>query len=284
MNLSLAESKANAIINSLQIRYPSEIDIREISIERGAYVHEKDIAGAEAWLVRKDNRAIITVSSRLREPGRKNFAIAHELGHFELHNDSQILICQNEDMNVWNKIHSQELEANEFASNILMPKEIFKRYIKKEIPNMNRVSELSNEFGTSLTATAIRYAQLSKEPCVVAISSNSKLKWYKRSDSFGFHLRVGDKLSPDCYAYDFFDGKDLPTRPRKVSATAWIAGDIDPDGEIFEHSIALKTYDIVLSLLFVDKEIRYRFRKRDEEEPEYDLTDKFTRNGKRWQW
>jgi len=284
MNLSLAALRASTIIQNLQIRYPSEIDIREISMERGAFVHEREIAGAEAWLVRKGDQAIITVSSRLHEQGRKNFAIAHELGHFELHNDSQLVICSDEDMYVWNKLKDQEVEANEFASSILMPEEIFSRYVKKEIPNMDRVSELSGEFGTTLTATAIRYAQLSQEPCAVAVSSNSTLRWYKKSDYFGFHLKVGEKLDQDTYAADFYKGKELPTRPRKVSANAWITGDIDPDSEIIEHSVALRSYGVVLSLLAIDKEIRYRFQKRDEEEPEFDLTNKFTPDGKRWRW
>ncbi len=284
MSLSLAILKADTIIQSLQIRHPSEIDIKEISMERGAYVRERNLDGAEAWLVRKGNRAIITINSRIYEQGRKRFAVAHELGHFELHHDSQLVICSDEDMYAWNRTKAQEIEANEFASCILMPEAIFSRYIKKETPNMNRVSELSGEFGTTLTATLIRYVQLSPEPCAVAVSKNCILKWYKKSDSFGFHLKVGEELSPDTYAFDSFEGSELPAKPRSVPANAWIAGNIDPDGEIIEHSVALKSYGVVLSILWVDKEIRFQFQKGDEEEPEFDLTDKFTPDGKRWQW
>ena len=118
----------------------------------------------------------------------------------------------------------------------------------------------------------------------MAISSNCTLRWYKKSESFGFHLKVGQKLSSDTYAFDYFAGKELPKKSRRVPATGWIAGDIDPDGEIIEHSVALKSYGVVLSLLWVDKEIRFRFKKRDDEEPEFDMTDKFTPDGKRWQW
>ena len=284
MSLLPATVKANSIIQSLQIRYPSEIDIKEISMERGAYVRERNIDGAEAWLVRKGNKAIITVNGRLQEQGRKRFAIAHELGHFELHSDSQLVICSNEDMYIWNRSKAQEIEANEFALCILMPEVIFSRYIKNEAPNMAMVSELSSEFGTTLTATALRYAQLSPEPCAVVLSKNCILRWYKRSDSFGFHLKVGEKLSPNTYAFDSFEGSELPTKPRSVPAAAWIDGDIDPDGEIIEHSVALRSYGVVLSLLWVDKEIRSQFQKRDDEDPEFDLTDKFTPDGKRWQW
>lgn len=284
MSLSLATLKADAIIQSLQIRYPSEIDIEAISMERGAYVRERNIDGADAWLVRKSNKAIITINSKIYEKGRKRFAIAHELGHFEIHNDSQLVICSDEDMHDWNKIKSQELEANEFASTILMPKDIFSRYIKIEMPNMDRVSELSGEFNTTLTATALRYVQLSSEPCAVAVSSNGTLKWYKKSESFNFHLKVGQKLSPDTYAFDSFDGLEIPKKPRTVPATAWIASDIDSDGEIFEHSVELSSYGIVISLLWIDKEIRRKYQERDDDEPEYDLTSKFTPDGKRRQW
>ena len=65
MSLLPATVKANSIIQSLQIRYPSEIDIKEISMERGAYVRERNIDGAEAWLVRKGNKAIITINCKI---------------------------------------------------------------------------------------------------------------------------------------------------------------------------------------------------------------------------
>ncbi len=232
-------------------------------------------------MVRHGKRAIITVNNKLHELGRKRFATAHELGHFELHNDSQLLVCNDEDMLAWNQSKLQEIEANEFASCILMPETILSHYVKKEAPNMDSVSELANEFGTTLTATALRYTQLSTEPCALAVSKDGILKWYRRSVSFGFHLKVGEKLSPDTYAFDYFDGSNLPTRSRKVPADAWVAGDICQDGEIFEHSVALGSYGVVLSLLWIDKEIR-RVWQRDEEEPEFDLTDKFNPDGKRW--
>jgi len=283
MSIQQATLKANAIIRDLQIRYPSEIDINDICMERGAFVHEKHIDGAEAWLVRHGKRAIIAINDKLHELGRKRFATAHELGHFELHNDSQLLVCNDEDMLAWNQSKLQEVEANEFASCILMPETIFPRYVKKGAPNMDSVSELASEFGTTLTATALRYTQLSTEPCALAVSKGGILKWYRRSISFEFHLKVGEKLSPDTYAFDYFDGSDLPTRSRKVPADAWIAGNICQDGEISEHSVALGSYGIVLSLLWIDKEIR-RVWQRDEEEQEFDMTNKFNPDGKRWQW
>lgn len=279
-------AKAKEIIETLQIRYPSEISIRDIAMERGAYVRERALEGSEGRLARKGARGIITVNEWIPEEGRKRFAVAHELGHFELHTDSQLILCTEEDMYVWNETEEQELEANEFAANILMPEEIFKCYLKNEAPNMETVKELAQEFRTTLTATALRYVNISQEPCAVVVCKDGYIKWYKKSGSFNHHVRVKEKLSPNTYAFYFYEDGDLPMRPETVPAAAWLAGDIDEDAWIIEHAITLRSYGVVLSLLWIHEEIRSRYRRYDydEGEPEYDLTNPFTPDGKRWRW
>jgi Zn-dependent peptidase ImmA (M78 family) len=276
--------RAEEIIKNLQIRDAAEIHVMEIAMERGAFVRERSLDGSEARLIRKGNLGIITVNSGILEEGRKRFAIAHELGHFELHTVSQLILCAEEDMFVWNENKAQEIEANEFAASILMPKEIFAGYLKPGQPNMDVVKDLAAKFRTTLTATALRYAQLSIEPCAVAISKDGIIKWYKKSTSFDFHIKVGEKLSPNTYAFDFYDGVDLPGRPQKAPASAWLAGDFDDEAEIFEHSLALRSYGVVLSLLWIHQEVRPAHRRYDDDEPEFDLTNPFTPDGKRWRW
>ncbi|MDO9529373.1 MAG: ImmA/IrrE family metallo-endopeptidase [Syntrophales bacterium] len=276
--------KAGEIIKRLKIRDPSEIHIHDIAMERGALVREKILESSEAWLVRKGRLGIITVSTRIPEQGRKRFAIAHELGHFELHQDSQLIICTEQDMFQWNESKSQEIEANDFAANILMPEDIFSDHIGSESPSIDIVAKLADEFRTTLTATALRYVQLSSEPCAIVISGDSSVRWYKKSNSFEFHVKVGEKLSPNTYAFDFYDGVEMPLKPEKVPASAWIAGNVDEEADIMEHSVALNRYNVVLSLLWIHKEIRPKYRRYDEDEPEHDLTNPFTPDGKRWRW
>jgi hypothetical protein len=196
-----------------------------------------------------------------------------------------LILCTEEDVLVWNENKLQEYEANEFASEILMPEVIFLRYIKVEPPNMETVKDISKEFRTSITATTLRYVQLSAEPCAVVISIGGLIKRYKKSNSFDFHIKVGENLSPNTYAFDFYDGKDLPNKPRKVPASAWLAGRINEDAELLEHSLGLTTYDVVLSLLWINEEILFNHQSHDDsEEPDFDLTNPFTSDGKRWRW
>jgi Zn-dependent peptidase ImmA (M78 family) len=278
-------ARAEEIIQNLQIREPDEIHIIEIAMECGAFVRERSLDSSEARLIRKGDLGIITVNSGIPEEGRKRFAIAHELGHFELHAVSQLILCTEGDIYIWNENKEQEIEANEFAASILMPEDIFTKHFKPGQPSMEVVKELASKFMTTLTATASRYVQLSLEPCAVAICKNGYIKWYKKSKDFNFHIRVNEKLSPDSDAFYFYEDDVLTDRSIKVPATAWLAGDIDESSWIIEHSIALRKYQVVLSLLWINEEIKYEYeRKNYEDEPEFDLSNPFTPDGKRWRW
>ncbi len=279
----LASEKAKAIIKTLQIRNPSEITVKEIAAVRGAFVKERSLTGSEARLVRKGSIGIITINDMIPENSRRRFAIAHELGHFELHNSSQLLVCNEEDMFIWNHRKNQEVEANEFAANLLMPKHLFLRFLQCKTPNIEHIREVANEFRTSLTATALRYVGLSSEPCAFVVSRDGAIEWYKKSSAFDFHVNVGEKLSKDTYASDFYDGISMSGRPQKVHAEAWLAGTFSEDSEIIEHSFALMKYNTVLSLLWIDDDIR-TCSENEDDDPEYDLTNPFTPDGKRWLW
>jgi Zn-dependent peptidase ImmA (M78 family) len=279
----LPSLKAKEIITDLRIRTASEIDIEDIAMERGVVVRERVLRGSEARLVRKGRFGIITVNTLIPEEGRKRFAVAHDLGHFELHRESQLLFCTEQDMVVWNENKMQEIEANEFAANMLMPESLFNGRLGKDAPNLDIVKELAGEFKTTLTATAVRCAQISTEPCAAVISRDGVIKWYKKSGTFKYHVKVGNKLSPNCYAFDYYDGVDLPAKPKKVPAYAWLAGNVDGEAEIIEHSQAFTRYDVVLSLLWIYEDIRPAWQMEDDD-TELDLTSPFTPDGKRWQW
>lgn len=280
-----ASRKAEEIIESLCIRFPSEISIKDIAMERGAFVRERSLRGSEARLILKGNLGIISVNSTIPEQGRKRFAIAHEIGHLELHRSTQLIICSEQDMNVWNESSRREREANDFAASMLMPENLLKRYVGRDQPTMGIIRDIASKFRTSLTATALRYVHLSFEPCAIVISKGGIIKWYKKSNSFAFHVKVGEKLSPDSYAFDFYHNKDLPEKPQRTPACAWLAGRINDEADIFEHSFALKNYGVVLSLLWVYDDICFDYqRSYEDDETEFDLTNPFRPDGKRWRW
>jgi hypothetical protein len=253
-------------------------------MELGVFTRERILEGSEARLVRRGRNGIIAVNSAIREEGRKRFAIAHELGHFELHSNSQLVFCSEGDMHVWNDNKSQEVEANSFAATLLMPELFFIKYRKSEPPNMDTVMWLAREFRTTLTSTALRYVQLSIEPCAVVISRDGMIKWYEKSTDFDFHVKVGQALSHFSYAYGLFKGISAPTKPERVPADSWLAGGIAEEAEIFEHSLLLQSYNVVLSLLWINEDIYSTSKYNDDDEPEFDLRSPFASNTKRLRW
>ena len=66
----------------------------------------------------------IIYNETVRSPGRRNFTLAHELGHYLLHRQlhPQGLQCTNRNMADWDEARNKiEAEANTFASYLLMP-------------------------------------------------------------------------------------------------------------------------------------------------------------------
>ncbi|MFZ5233694.1 ImmA/IrrE family metallo-endopeptidase [Enterobacter bugandensis] len=76
-----------------------------------------------ALFITPDVTAII-YNENIKEDGRKNFTIAHEIGHYCLHSDREEVQCRLEDVGAFSLTpHGKEIEkeANEFAACLLMP-------------------------------------------------------------------------------------------------------------------------------------------------------------------
>lgn len=249
----LITAAANRIINYYGITKPDEINLRDIAADKNILVEEKIIRGAEGRIVQNDKGAIIVINSEIREEGRKHFVLAHELGHFELHRNIMHFICDEEALLDWHNSNPREYEANTFAAEMLMPKELFIRECNGKKFSLDLIRELSSIFHTSVTATAFRYAEIGSTPIVVAFSANNKIKWYKCHKEFPLQfVKVNADLSKDSYAYDFFKLGSVPSEPDKVPAYAWFQRDYNCHKYNFfnEQCHVLPRYNSVLSIIW----------------------------------
>ena len=88
-----------------------------------------------------------------------------------------------------------ELEANHFASHLLMPK---KRFIKKAAklePGLNTVLSLKDVFDTSMECTSIHYINLNLLPCMF-IKWNPDLSYHYSSYNLSFSDLTGIRGKP----------------------------------------------------------------------------------------
>jgi hypothetical protein len=105
---------------------------------------------------------------------RARFTLAHELGHYFIDEHRRALLvgralahpsrCEFESDNV------AEREADLFASNLLMPPGQFLAAATEAPRGLPGILALARRFKTSVTSTALRYAECNLAPCVV-------LKW-----------------------------------------------------------------------------------------------------------
>lgn len=247
--------KAREIIRDLYIEEASHLDIESIAYTRGALVKEEAMEGADGRLAALGKYGLITVRADIPEMGKKRFVIAHELGHFELHrNEIPSLSCTDSAFREWSKKNPREMEANYFAAEILMPEEIFKRSMAGKDLSAALLRSLLEEYGMSVTATAIRIATLRPEYALVC-SSPKSIQWFViNGEHFPVFLNTKGPVHKDSLAHECFQGNDIPESFFPVEADAWIENSRQFHGTLKEYAIHLKQYDQVLSFLYVEED------------------------------
>jgi Zn-dependent peptidase ImmA (M78 family) len=274
-----AEGRADQLISELEISDVSEIDIEAIAMTQRALVIDGGLVGAEARLSRSPKLNFIRVNDAIREPGRRRFAIAHELGHLLLQKSSQFALCEDKDLLPFYTNSPDELEASAFAAALLMPAKMFEPLCQSARPSLKYVGEMADRFQVTLTAASSRYIQFCPHRCCLVVSKDGKIRYHRKTKDFGYFITPRQDLSSATYAADFFKGELLAEHMREVEATAWLEGErIDSSKSIQEESIAMPSYRSVLTLLWIDKDIDHYVTGEDEYDAEEHESDS------RWSW
>jgi hypothetical protein len=266
--MSLARCYAKSLLNKFGIK-SAPVDPYRIARDMDIEVTEDDCEGYTGMLLVVEGEALISVKSNIREYSKKRFTVAHEMGHFSIPDhvtpEKHFFRCTDKDLNTFDRRGGKEAEANEFAAELLMPEDIFRKIIRLKDLSYDFLQDLTSEFNTSLTATGIRFTELSGD-YVLIVSENSCIVWFLKGDNFPFYVRGNGRLDKESIAIEFFEGNALPKSFEIVPADAWLddrrlKGDI----EVKELSIPLTRYNQVLTFLYVEPaEKQYK-----EEEDEY---------------
>ena len=247
-----AEGTAYRITQDYCLDKPAPVPVEDIAMDRGVLCLEAKLTGCLARLVRKGKRGIIRTHNGIREEGRKRFAIAHEMGHWFLHEaESQFFVCTAEQMRDY-KGSPMEVEANLFASEFLMPTALFRPLAQDVEPRLERVKSLAGTFNTSLTATGMKFVDTNKHECILVLSTNKAVAWSKQQGKrSGLRIEKGMRLHPESLAFHAAEPAG-ELGPDIVKPEAWIAhNSYERQIEITEQSWALDGYNSVLTMLVV---------------------------------
>jgi len=162
-----ARGRARALLTKHGINsYP--VDVHRLARLEGVEVDRSDFGEEISGLLVKDGaRAVIGVNGR-DVPARQRFTIAHELGHFLLHDSRELFVDRDFVVHFRNETSSTgydalEVEANQFAAELLMPAEKVRELFSKQpfqIDDKRALKKLAAAFGVSPMAIAVRLSTL----------------------------------------------------------------------------------------------------------------------------
>ena len=113
------------------IEDPDNIPLEDVIIGRGGIIQYRPMGKTDGRIVYGKNLSTIFINSDIQYEGRRRFATAHEFGHLEMHKGSPL---HDDDIsldwfdNTENQLRkgAQEYEANQFATEYLMPRRLLK--------------------------------------------------------------------------------------------------------------------------------------------------------------
>lgn len=147
------------------------VDVEKLAIRVGAKVSYEPFEGDLSGVLVKDHGSVVIGVNSSHPNTRQRFTIAHECGHLLLKHIGDIFVDQTvavmkRDGRSSMAIDQQEIEANRFAAELLMPEKMIVEAVKRrqqkktDISASQIISELADEFQVSPQAMEYRLTNL----------------------------------------------------------------------------------------------------------------------------
>lgn len=236
------------ILAELDIRTPEEIDVEVIAAHLNATVVYEPLSGCSARILGRESRAFISVDSRTGRP-RQRFSVAHELGHWMRDREKVGFACTDRALATSWDGTNPERAANAFASEMLLPAEMFKPRIQRRDPSLATCQELADQFETSLTATSLRLVELGPRIAVAICTEQGRRRWVRRSADLPPGIKVRAVPGPDTGAALAANGEPCKEGPFQIGADGWFDHPTAADYEVLEDAFEI-AHGVVLTLVW----------------------------------
>ncbi len=262
-------------------------DLAGICHRLGLRIREVDADGYEGALVRSrsSQKGLIAIRRDVREASRKRFTIAHEIGHFIIPYHRELgNVCTSRSVERFGGgISKPELEANEFAAELLLPTRSVRGALNLREPTLADIGTVAQGYETSLTATTYRYMDLCDLRCAMIWSECGKAVWFHRTDAFPFVLPLDALPAGGSIASRLFSGEVIAEGLHRVAPDLWLDRQDAGNVALFlEDSRYMPTYDAVLSLIWIVDLHLGAMRPEDQELLAELNPEDFTLQRKRW--
>ena len=126
---------------------------------------------------------------------RLRFSFAHELGHYLINEHyralSDLSIKPIPSFQTFDMVYKHEVEADYFASCLLMPEERILKDIEKQKFSFTVIDEIARKYNVSHTAALLRFIGIGNHPLMIVCTRASKIRWMRYSFDFPFEYVLG---------------------------------------------------------------------------------------------
>jgi hypothetical protein len=229
----------------------------------------------------KSSQWAILYNPAIDTPGRINFTLGHELGHYLNHRrlrtsgfecSAQGVLGHDPDA----AYRRLEQEADVFASYLLMPINDFRAQVAGQPMTLDLLKHCADRYEVSFTAAALKWIEFTDERAALVYARDGFVLWGRRSDEAkksGVFYPTGTELPPQSLAAQ---GPGLASGPAGVDLAPGVWRPSEP---VREMTIFADRYDATISLLVFPKERVFDHGWRDEAVE--DALDRFDRRGLR---
>lgn len=245
------------LMKEIGLTDPNQIPIQVLAAGLGGTIVTKRLMNADGRIVFSGKRALITINENIEYEGKRRFTVAHEIGHLVMHRD-QFLMHQDNDATLeYFQNGNQEAEANEFASEILMPEAVFRRVSDEYDFSPALLNNLADYFKTSITSITYNYFRYGLHPICLIYSHRNVVKYWMRPEHYPHFLLDRRNLSPpgDSVAAEYFKSGKINTWlvKQEIWKSTWFelrSWERDDDFSFFEYCIVTPKYNTVLSIVW----------------------------------
>ena len=169
--LKKIKAHVNSLLESLSINEPP-VDLLKIAKHLNLQVEYQPLQGEiSGCLIRREKGATVGINS-LEHLNRQRFTLAHEIGHYLLHEgektfiDRQFFSVNMRDSRSRDSRNLEETEANNFAAQLLIPQEFLEKDLRaieksEDVENGDAIQELASKYIVSRQALMLRLAAFS---------------------------------------------------------------------------------------------------------------------------
>jgi hypothetical protein len=235
---------------------PDDIDPVRVAQALDIDVVEGGIVGATERITMCGDRARIRVTDRIVLLGRRQFTIAHAIGHHV----AKHVVANGGDVSGWidvacsGRTKRDEREADVYARELLTPAQWVRAYCDLMRIDLDGVNAIASLFRVSPVMAAMRLVELSPRACAVVYSENGVVRWAKGSSRSPRLIERGTPVPAGSIAAHSL-GAAIEGSHRAAARTWFPLSDrAAASGEVIEHVLRIPEpgWGGVLSLLAVD--------------------------------